>query len=60
MQEYWSIEYNISKLAIDGIYHEDGVSADVGVTMFQAGATDWDQQLKESGIFVGSRGLCCR
>jgi hypothetical protein len=47
LQEFWGIGYEIFELAVDGVYRDDGIFADVGVTMFQAGAADRDQRFKE-------------
>ena len=51
LQEFWSIGYEIFEFAVDGVYREDGVFADVGMTMFQAGAADRDQRFEEFSIF---------
>jgi hypothetical protein len=51
LQEFWSIGYEIFKFAVDGVYIEDSVFSDVGVTMFQAGAADRDQWFEEFSVF---------
>jgi hypothetical protein len=56
-KEFSSIGYEIFKFEVDGVYREDGIFADVGVTMFQAGVVHWDQRFKEFCVFGGNGGL---
>jgi len=50
-QEFWGIRYEIFEFAVDGVYCDDGMFADVGVTMFRAGAGNRDQRLEEFHVF---------
>lgn len=38
-------------LPVDGVHGEDGVLADVGVTVFEARAAGWDEWLQKLRIF---------
>ena len=38
LYEFWGVGYEVLKCAIDGVDGEDGVFADVGVSVFEAGA----------------------
>ena len=58
LQEFWGIGYKIFEFAVHGVYRDDGIFADVGMTIFQAGTADRDQQLRVFGnFFVGNGGL---
>jgi hypothetical protein len=39
------------EFTIDGVYCEDGIFADVGVTVLEAGAADWYERFEELGVF---------
>lgn len=39
------------EFAVDGVYCEDCVFANVGVPVFEAGAADWDKGFEEFCIF---------
>jgi len=56
LQEFWSIGHEIFEFAVDGVYHENSVFADVRVTMFQAGVADRDQWFEEFGVIGASDG----
>jgi hypothetical protein len=43
LHEFGGIRDKVFKLAVDGVYGEDGVFANVGVTMLEAGTTDGDE-----------------
>ena len=51
---FWSIGYEIFEFVVDGVYREDGVFADVGVTVLHAGVADRDQWSKELGVLTES------
>lgn len=38
------------EFAVDCVDREDGVFADVGVAVFEAGTADWDKWLEEFGV----------
>jgi hypothetical protein len=41
---------------MNGVYREDGVFADVGMTMFHAGVTDQHRRFKELGVLAETKG----
>jgi hypothetical protein len=51
LQELRGIGDEVFKFTIDGVYCEDGVFADIRVTVFEAGAADWDERFEEFGVF---------
>jgi hypothetical protein len=52
LHDFWSIGYEIFEFAVDGVYREDGIFADVGVTMFHEGVADQDQRFEKLGVLT--------
>src|ERR1700685_4272135 len=50
LHEFWSIGYEVFEFAVDSVYCKDGVFADVGVAVFEAGATEWDEGFEKFGV----------
>ena len=51
LDELGRIGDQVLELAVDGVDREDGVLADVGVSMFEAGAADWDEGFEDFDVF---------
>ena len=50
LHEFRSIGYEVLEFAVDCVDREDGVFADVGVAVFEAGTADWDKWLEEFSV----------
>lgn len=50
LEELWCVRNEGLVFAVDGVDGKDGVFADVGVTVLEAGATDWDERLEEFDV----------
>lgn len=51
MNQFWGIWYEMLEFAINGVYSEDSILSDVGMTMFKTCAAGGNEGFKKLHVF---------
>jgi hypothetical protein len=50
LHQLWSVGYQIFEFSINGVDGENGIFANVGVTMLKTGTAGWDKRFEQFGV----------